>query len=145
MALTRNRPIFSDKWVDRLKGAPESAMIATVSIYYPDDVTATLVGKKYETVINYTKQDVKARVQPVRAPVQKFISTGGTDIQNVRISMPIDERVEMRPQMRVVVTSSPLNPKLTGFVYIAKEVMDSSNPLEWTIECEVDTEVVNGS
>jgi hypothetical protein len=146
MPLNYGREIFNQNWVNKLSKTPEATMVSTVSIYSPQDVTYTLVGNKYQTTISkYHRQNVKARIQPLRAPVQRFISTGGTDVQNVLISMPISEAFDIRPQDRITVITAPLRPELKNFIFIVKEVVGSGNDLEWTVGCEVDTEVVNGS
>lgn len=135
--------LFTPVWVQKLKKTPELAQNCKVSIWDPDNQVSELVGKKYETVIQYTLQNTPARVQPVRAAVQKFVAVNGTEVQVVQFSLPIDSRVNIRPGTKVRVTDAELNFALKSFIFVVKEVMDSGNPIEWTFTAEADTELVD--
>lgn len=143
MPLNRDRALFTQEWINKLKTTPESAMVAEVSIWHPDDMTSVLVGKKYVTSVVYTLENVPARVQPLRASGQKFIAVNGTEVQVFTVQMPIEYRLDLRPGTMMKVTKSPYNPVLTKFTYVLKEVADSVNPIEWTLQFESDTELVD--
>ena len=135
--------VFSQAWVDGLKHVPELGMQAKIELY-------TLEKGAYDPATNtYTNNKTmhyagKARVQPLRSAVPRIVPNDSTLVQTVLISMPIDKLlgVDIRPQMQVRVTEAPLNPSLTRYQYVVKEIIDSSNPLERTILTEVNEEVV---
>ena len=147
MALNRpwSRDIFSQSWVDNLKGSPERAMVAAVQFYDP-----ALSTSVYDSATNtYTSTPVillscKARVQPMRSANQKSALANDTTVQSVLVSIPIDLglNLDLRPRHRAKVTVSPLMPVLTKFIFVANEVLDSSNPLERTFLFTVDLEAV---
>ena len=135
--------IFTQRWVDGLKHVPESGMAAEIAMY-------TLGDKVYDEATNtyvYTKNYLytgKARVQPLRSATPRILPNDTTSVQTVLISLPIDAVLneDIRPSVQVRVTSAPLNPSLTKYQYIIKEIADSSNPLERTFQAEVNQEAV---
>ena len=147
MALNKpwSNNIFSQSWVDNLKGSPERAMVATVVFYDPAISTST-----YNSTTNtYTSTPVvllttKARVQPQRRANDKSNLANDTSVEMVLVSIPIDtgKNLDLRPRHRAKVTVSPLLPLLTKFVYVVNEVLDSSNPIERTFRFKVDLESV---
>lgn len=143
MALGPTRPLFDQRWVDRLSPSVETSMVASVQFYDPNSGTATYdpVTGTYTTTPTVVYSG-KARVQPVRSASD----AADTTVQSVLVSIPIavGKTLDLRPYHRGKVTSSPLNPTLLNFVYVVKEVMDSSNPLERTFYFTVDQEAVNG-
>ena len=143
MPLTRNRDIFTPKWVERNKKVVEAAMTATVMFYDPKDTVSVLVGKSYQTTITPLLENIPARIQPVRASVQKQIAVNGTEVQNFTFQMPIEHRMDLRTGVQARVTASPLNPDLMNYVFVLKESADSSNPFEWTLGFESDMELVD--
>lgn len=144
MPLVNKTPnVFSQRWVDGLKHVPESGMVAQIEMY-------TLGERVYNEATNqydYTKTVLyagKARVQPLRSANPRVIPNNATTVQTVLISLPIDAVLDkdIRPSVQVRVTASPLNPALTKYQYVLKEIMDSSNPLERTFLSEVNQEAV---
>lgn len=120
-------------------------MTATIEMWNPGDVVATLVGKKYTTTISkYVVQNVPARIQPIRASVHKASAVNPTEVQNFLVSMPVTSRVPVLLGTRMRVVSSPLNPTLEDLTFSLREISDSSNPLEWTLVFTVDTGLVSG-
>lgn len=47
---------------------------------------------------------------------------------------------DIRPGNYIFVTGSPIDDTLTKFVYIVRSVINSSNPWQRTLMCEVDME-----
>ena len=147
MALTRpwSTNLFSQAWVDNLKGSPERAMMATVVFY--DPATSTSV---YDSATNtYTSTPVvlltsKARVQPQRRANEKYNLANDSTVEMVLVSIPIDtgKNLDLRPRHRAKVTVSPLLPVLTKFVFVVSEVINSSNAFERTFRFKVDLESV---
>lgn len=136
-------PLFSQAWVDAVKGAPEAGMVATgtierlgQSVYDPATNTYTYPNKQ-------TLYSGKMRVQPMRTATPRIIPNDTTSAQTVLVSVPIAPLlgVDVRVSDRVVVSEASLNPNLTALQYIVKEFMDSSNPVERTFLCEVNQEV----
>ena len=121
-------------------------MPATVVIYDPevseaeyDYDTGTWVGGTVDAV--YTG---KARVQPIRGTSSVNQNANDTTVQSVLISIPIGigKNLDLRPKHRARVTSAPLNPTVTKYVYVMQEVVDSSNPLERTFVFRVNQEQI---
>lgn len=145
MSLVVARPLFSQKWVDGLKGVPESAMVAEVAVFVIEG--EPVYDPELDTWVETTTTFYlgKARVQPIRA-VQIAESPGDTaTIQGIRFQIPVSEIADdLRPNMRVNVTASPLNASLLAFDYVLHSVVDSSNPIERTLEAKLNQEIVNG-
>jgi hypothetical protein len=139
---THSKDLFSPAWVDSLKGAPESAMDATVRLYWP--ATGAVYDpetNEYTTGPDEVLYEGKARVQPLRVAARVDSPGNDTTVQQVLFSIPIATRtVDFRAQMSARVLSAPLNPSLTGYAYVLREIMDSSNPIEKTLLFEVDQE-----
>jgi hypothetical protein len=137
--------LFTQAWVDALKGTPEQGMVATIELYEPntgealyDEETGEYVS---EPTILYTG---KARVQPMRSARQGGVQGNDSYSQVVQFQIPIDQGklIDIRPKHRVKVTAAPLNPMLTKYLYAVSEVLDSSNPLERTFYATVNLETV---
>lgn len=88
--------------------------------------------------------NVPARVQPIRAALQKDNNATDTRTQTVLVSIPIDtgRELDLRPRHRAVITECALMPVLTNFLYVVSEVMDSGNAIERTFYFTVDIEAV---
>lgn len=147
MALGPARPLFDQRWVDRLSPSVEGSMVATVQFYDPE--TGTSVYDPETGTYTSTPTVLyagKARVQPIRSALDKSNGGNDTTLQTVLVSIPISagKTLDLRPWHRGRVTLSPLNPTLVNFVYVVKEVLDSSNPLERTFHFTVDQEATNG-
>lgn len=133
--------LFTQEWVDSLRGVPERGMVASGRVYRasrgPYDETTNDYPLVY--VFDIT---TKMRVQPLRSATPRIIPNNTTDVQTVLFSVPVDvlNAVDLRPGDQVRVTESPLNPVLTNYTYIVFEIMDSSNPLERTFLCRSDLE-----
>lgn len=148
MPLNRTNTLFTQRWVDRLKGVPESAMVASVVFYDPDTSQAVYnPATGTYTSTPTTLWTGQARVQPIRSAATRENNANDTTVQSVLISVPIDAGLtfDLRPKHRGRVLTSPLNPLLTKFVYVVQEVLDSSNPIERTFVFSVDQEVTDAS
>lgn len=140
------RPLFNMQWQAGLAKAVQPAQIATVQIYDPATSTsvfnpATNKFTNVPVVVYYGP----ARVQPVRGA---GFSTNGvgddTTIQGVRMQLPINATlgIDFRTKHRGKVIDSPLFPTLTKYVFTLREIMDSSNPFERTLEFDVNQEAL---
>lgn len=141
MALAgHSQQIFTQAWVDALKGTPEAAMAATIRVYSILDEVYDIDTNEY-IIEEETHYLGKARVQPFRMEVQTYQPGNPTSIQNIRIQIPIDANFDVRMGMRVRVTEASLNPILEDYVFEVSGVVDSSNPFERTFNCQVDQEL----
>jgi hypothetical protein len=134
--------LFSVQWRDALRVVPEMGMTAQIEFYLPapkptyDPVTGT-----YTSVPTVVWSGM-ARVQPLRSAAAKANNADDTVVQSVLVSIPIIAGLgfDLRPEHRARVLSAPLNPLLTKYLYVANEVMDSSNPIERTFVFTVNVE-----
>lgn len=120
-------------------------MIARVQFY--DPTTAEAVYDP-DTNTYITVPDIlltcKARVQPIRSAAVKDRAADSTTVQAVLVSIPIElgKNLDLRPRHRAKVLESPLLPVLTKFIFVVREVLDSSNPIERTFYFDVNQEAV---
>jgi hypothetical protein len=145
MSLGAARPLFTQAWVDGLKAAAESAMVAEIAIY------ETIGEPSYNPVTDTWSQTTqtyylgKARVQPIRSVLMAEAPGNTSTVQGIRFQIPIDAFADdLRPGMLVDVTDSPLNTTLLEFEYVLNGVIDSSNPFERTLEAKVNQETQHG-
>jgi hypothetical protein len=136
--------LFTQAWVDSLKGAPESAMVAEVLITNPNSSTRVYDPDTDEwndvSTIVYTG---KARVQPLRSAAEKAALGNETTVQTVLVSVPIATRtVNFRPGMMLEVLTAALNPSLETYQFVLVEIVDSSNPFERTLMFQLNQETV---
>lgn len=142
--ISRPRDLFSQAWVEALRGTTEAGMIATVrfftlgeAVYNPDTDTWT----PNETEI----YEGPARVQPLRTATQRNAPGNETTVQAVLFSIPISNKaLDLRPEAQGEVLVADLMPALTTYQYVVTEIMDSSNPVERTFLCSVNQETVDG-
>lgn len=134
--------LFSPEWQAGLKGVPEQAMVAIVEIINPNTS-----GGIYDPVTNKWLADPeilysgKARVQPLRSASRASVPGASTTTQTILISLPVETlSIPLEVSYVVRVTNGGLNPDLLRYQYRIKELMDSSNPIERTLQCEVDQE-----
>lgn len=146
MAMRTRKTIFTQGWVDGLRHVPESGMICTVVITDPDieDLVLDMETGQYTggepTVI---LGPIKARIQPLRSAVPRDRAGDDARVQTVLVSMPVETlSVPLTSAYRLKVTVSPLNPDLLRYEYRIRELLDSGNPLERTILCDVNQETV---
>ena len=145
MGLGRPGAIFTQEWVDRLAPVPKLAYAATVKVFDPNTGDLVFVPGTDGEPPRYTGDHTTiyagpARVQPLRQGVLQVNNADDTVVQSVLVSIT-GASLDIRPKHRMTVTSAPLNPVLKAYEYVVHEVMDSSNPIERTVLCKVDTEV----
>lgn len=143
MGLRHNpRALFSQPWVDSLKGAPESAMVSEVIITNPHSSTRVYDPDTDEwndvSTLVYTG---KARVQPLRSAAEKATLGNETTVQTVLVSIPISTNsIDFRPGLILEVLVADLNPSLLGYQFVLNDIVDSSNPFERTLMFQVNQE-----
>lgn len=145
MSLGTSRPLFTQAWVDGLRASVESAMVATITIYVVVGEPAYNPTTDTWTESRTTYYTGKARIQPIRSTQVAEAPGNTSSIQGVRVQIPVTELSDdLRPGMRLDVTASPLNATLLDFSYVISDVVDSSNPIERTLEAKIDQEVHHG-
>lgn len=135
------RPLFSAQWVAGLAPVAEAAMVATIWIYTSGPRTYDPDTDTW-TTSDVTHYEGKTRVQPVRSSRDAANTGDATTLQRVRFQIPAGSLPELRPDMRVQVTESPLNPALLSNLFVVTEMVDSSNPFEQTFEATTNNETV---
>lgn len=141
---TNARTLFSPAWQEALRGAPESAMDATVLIYDPN-VQNDVYDADTDTWTRVPSNiySGKARVQPLRSANDIAQPGNETTVQTVLISIPISTNsLAFRPGLRAEVLSAPLNPSLLAYQFVLSDITDSSNPIERTLLFTVNQETV---
>lgn len=140
MALNRVHALYGPRWQAALARTAEAAFAASVALYEVE-------GRVYDPVTDAWNETTTswyvgpARVQPVRTARMVDADGNATTVQGVRVSIPIDQNtLDFRPGLRLVVTEAVLNPSLTELEFILRDVVDSSNPFERTLEFLVDQE-----
>lgn len=150
MALN-SRGAVDPRWISHNRAVALSLHLASVEIYNPNSVsqeydpeTNTWTGSK--TVL----WDGKARIQPIGAAGDAGDVYNPTLFQNIKVQLAYGrnglsgataEMPDFRPNDRMIVTDSPFNESLKGFIYTVIGVMNSSNAWERTLLCRVDTEL----
>jgi hypothetical protein len=146
MGLNSNaRTLFSPAWQEALRGAPESAMDATVLIYSTNSSTEVYdADTDTWTRVPTNVYSGKARVQPLRNANDIAQPGNETTLQSVLVSLPISANVSnFRPGLRLDVLTAPLNPSLLTYQFVLTDIVDSSNPIERTLMFSVDQETAN--
>ena len=139
MGLLKAEPeLFSQEWVDENKDVPESAMNCAITI---TRITGTGAWNPETGTVTSTTTTVlttKARIQPLRSSVPKEVPGNDTFTQVMLVSYPVTKTATVKVGDILKVTASPLNVDLLRYDFRVKELMDSGNILERTIQCEVD-------
>jgi hypothetical protein len=146
-----SRSSIDPRWLTHNRSVGYGLQLAQVEVYNPDStgqtydpVTNTWTGDK---LISYTGP---ARVQQIGNAGDAGDTYNPTLFQNVRVEIPFGKNTltgsngvvpDIRPNDRLVVTSSPYNDVLTKFVFSVVGVINSSNAWERTLLCRVDTEL----
>lgn len=144
MGIARNKEIYTDRWINGLKGIPALTFTATIELW--DRSTETVVynptlNKYTVTYTPSTPQPLPCRVQPIRSAVQRFTAADGTWTGHLLISMRYDDRFDVAAGSRAQIKSTSHNDSLLTKFLTVKEILDSDNSIEFTILCEVDTEL----
>lgn len=136
--------LFNPAWVEALRGAPESAMAATVVIFDPHESSRVYDAEtdewiEFQTVV-YTG---KARLQPIRNAGKWDSSGNDTSVQGVLVSIPIAESAtNFRPGQQLNVLTAPLAPALLTYQFVLSDIVDSSNEIERTLAFTINQESV---
>lgn len=140
MALRGSKPIFTAGWQQGFAVATESAMPCTFQIFTEADPTYDAATDTWTStkVVHYSGA---ARIQPIRTARDRRDAGNDTFILSYRVQIPLST-VDFRPGMEGRCTDSPLNPTLKNYVYTMREVGDSGNPLETTLEFDVNQETI---
>lgn len=134
------RPLFTQRWVDGAKAAPESAMIAEIAIYTYDKTYD--VDTDTWDVETTTWYEGKARVQPLRGANLADQRGDDTLIQTFLFSIPVAvQGLPLTTAMDVRVLNGGLNATLTSFDFRITEISDSSNPIEKTFYAQFNSDV----
>lgn len=143
----RPMTLFNPEWVKAVKGAPESAMAATIVIYDPNISSDVYDAETdtWETNVRTVVYTGKARIQPLRSENTKDQPGNATSVQAVLISVPISAvDTEFRVGYQADVLTAPLNPSLLLNQFVLTGPVDSSNPIERTFMFTVNQETING-
>ena len=141
MGLLKPEPeLFTAEWVEEHRGVPESAMNCVVKFRRVVAGPGTWnpeTGQIEGTTVTELGDSI-ARLQPLRSAVPKEVPGNDTYTQVILVSIPITPYIEFRAGDQMKVLMADLNPDLLRYDYRLKEVLDSGNPLERTIQFEVD-------
>jgi hypothetical protein len=137
------RPVLDPRWAFHHRGVSTSFQICDVNIY--NEQLSSRVYNPTTNAWDSTETSIwagKARIQPLATAADRNMTGNNTEVQ--RVEMQIDfagsSIADIRPGSYVIVSNSPLDANLTKFIYIVKSVMNSSNPWQRTLMCEVDME-----
>lgn len=140
VALRGARPIFTAEWQEGLTAGPNSAQPCTFQVF-------SVAGQTYNPVTDTWTEtktvhyDGPARVQPIRGSRTQRYPGDETPVLSYRVQIPLSTK-DFRPGMQGRCTASPLNPTLTKYAFVLREVGNSGNPIETTLEFEVNQETV---
>lgn len=150
MAL-RSKFAIHPKWVFHNRAAAESLSLATIEIYNENSD-----GKQYDAATNTWTGDRtvlytgKARVQPTTGQQEIGSTFNPTTIQQARIFVPYNANTledsngvvpVINANDKIIITSSPYDATLEGFIFTVISPMNSSNPWEKGLLCRADVEL----
>ena len=145
-----NRPTIDSRWFFHHRAVARAFQLCTVTIY--NEVLST---RTYDAATNTwsTSETAvwagKARIQPTRSSTTPNTIGNATAVRQVE--MQLDFRgntltgsggamTDIRPGNYIIVSDSPVDEQLKKFVYIVRAVVNSSNPWQRTLLCDVDME-----
>lgn len=150
MALN-TRGAVDPRWLSHNQAVGYALQLASVRIYNPasgeqtyDADTNTYTGTATDLYVG------RARIQPTASATETSQDYNPTTLQTVRVVLPYNKNElagsdgvvpDIRPNDRMLVTSSPENQTLEKFIYVVIGVLNSSNAWERTVLCRVDTEL----
>lgn len=137
------RGLLDPRWVFHHRGASSAFQICDVDIY-----NEQLGSRVYNATTNTwdTNSTIiwsgKARIQPTKVSSERTVETNATFVRQVTVQIDFagTEIADIRPGNYLLVTASPYDDTLTKFVYLVRSIMNSSNPWQRTLVCEVDME-----
>lgn len=150
MALN-SRSAIHPKWPTHNRPVGYGLMIASVQIFNPASGSQEYNAETNTWTGSTTPlYEGRARIQPVNAVNEVSDSYNPTFLKTVRVQIGYNKNEledgtnpmpDIRPNDRMLVTSSPFNESLEKFIYLVTDVMNSSNSWERTLVCRVDTEL----
>lgn len=141
MALNRTSltGLFTPEFVAMASSTPELGMVAKGEIFTTSGGTASWTPGTGMTVNKTTwyGPNRKMRVQPLRETNNVEGDWTQTVLVSVPITGPFTPGMDASIGMALKISSAPLMPELTKFLYTCVEIMDSSNPVERTLKFKV--------
>lgn len=144
MGIARNKEIYTPKWFAGLEDIPALTFTSSVEFWDKDSevVNYNSATNKYEvTYTPSTPTPVPCRAQPLRNPVQKFTAVDGTWEMTYLISMHRKNRFDVQAGSRMKFVTVENNPSLLEQFFTVRDISDSDNSIEFTIQCALDTEL----
>lgn len=144
MGIARNKQIYTPKFFKGLEKIPTYTFTATLDFWDLENETSTYDFDTNTYTVSYVTSNpepIKARVQPMRSAVQRFTANDSTWAAHLLISMSADDRFNITAGSRAKILTTSRNPSLKSKFLTVKEILDSDNAIEFTILCEVDTEL----
>ena len=145
-----NRPTIEARWFFHHRAVARAFQLCTVTIYNEvmSDRTYDAAANTWNTS-NVSVWAGKARIQPSKASTTPNTIGNATTMRQVE--MQLDFRgntltgssgamTDIRPGNYIIVSDSPVDQQLQKFVYIVRAVVNSSNPWQRTLVCDVDME-----
>lgn len=149
MALN-GRPVIDPRWLSHHRAVARAFQTCSITVY-----NESLASRAYDPVTNtWAATEVavwagKARIQPFSGSTNNNSIGNPTNMRQVRMQLDFSGNTitgsngamtDIRPGNYIIVSSSPSDPALQSFVYIVRSVINSSNPWQRTIICDVDME-----
>ena len=142
MALN-SRPSLHPKWPYHNRRVDSGFQVCTATIYYQN-----LQGRSYNATTNTWDSTAtsiwsgNARIQPLSNSSERMVTTNDTFVRQVQVHINFagNTIADIRPGYYMIINTSPLDANLTKFIYVVRSVMNSSNPWQRTLICEVDME-----
>ncbi len=145
-----SRPAMDPRWSYHHRAVARAFQLCSITIY-----NEQLASRTYNPLTNaWSTGEVaiwsgKARIQPKNTAADRNLVGNNTFVQQVEIQIDFagntvagsnGAMVDIRPGAYIIVSGSPIDPMLTKFIYVVKSVINSSNPWQRTLVCEVDME-----
>ena len=142
MALN-SRSSLHPKWPYHNRRVDSGFQVCTATIYYQN-----LQGRSYNATTNTWDSTAtsiwsgNARIQPLSNSSERMVTTNDTFVRQVQVHINFagNTIADIRPGYYMIINTSPLDANLTKFIYVVRSVMNSSNPWQRTLICEVDME-----
>lgn len=145
-----SRSALDPRWAYHHRGVNSAFQLCDVTIYNEQLATRTYNATTNSWGTGETAiWTGKARIQPKNVASDRNLVGNNTFVQQVQVDIDFDGNtitgsngamVDIRPGAYIIVSASPIDPMLTKFIYIVKSVVNSSNPWQRTLMCEVDME-----
>jgi len=149
MALN-GRPTIDSRWFFHHRAVARAFQLCSITIY-----NEVLSSRTYNATTNTwdTSETAvwagKARIQPNTGSTTPNAVGNATSAHQVTMQLDFKGNTltgsngamtDIRPGNYIIVTDSPVDEQLKKFIYIVRSVINSSNPWQRTIVCDVDME-----